>query len=101
MATYSELYDLWYESTLKNRVIVATIVTAETIQGEDAGTPNHANRLAWAKQAFESPVAIADAMFRVILAANKDATQEAILNATDASIQASVDAAVDTFATGG
>ena len=100
MATYGELYSLWHESALKNKVTVAVIVAAETIQGEDPVTPNHANRLVWARQAFEVTVDIANTMFRVILAVNKDASKEAILNATDVSIQVAIDAAVDTFATG-
>ncbi len=99
MATYSELYGLWYESGLRNRVTVAVVVAAETVQGEDAGTPNHANRLVWAQQTFLNPASIAHAMFRVVLAANKDVTVEAILSATDVSIQGAVDTAVDTFAT--
>ena len=101
MATYEELYGLWHESGLKNKVTVAVVVAAETIQGEDVGTPNHANRLIWARQTFESPAIAADAMFRVILAVNKDIAVGTILAASDASIQAAVDAAVDTFATGG
>ena len=101
MATYSELFGLWNESGLKNRITVAVIVAAESIQNEDIETLNHANRLIWAQQTFQNPVAIANAMFRVVLAANKDASTEAILSASDIAIQSAVDAAVDTFATGG
>jgi len=100
MATYEELYSLWHESSLKNRVTVAAIVAAETIQGEDPAIPNHANRLIWAKATLENPMSVADAVFRLVLAANKDATTEAILKASDASIQSAVDTAVDMFATG-
>ena len=101
MATYSELFGLWNESSLKNRIMVAVIVAAEAIQNESPTTPNHANRLVWAQQTFQNPSSIAYAMFRVVLAANKDVTVQAILDATDAAIQTAVDAAVDTFATGG
>jgi hypothetical protein len=101
MASYEELYSLWNESGLRNKVIVAVIVAAESIQGEDPVTPNHANRLLWAKTSLESPVPVASAMFRLVIAANKDATKEAILNAIDASIQSAIDSAVDMFATGG
>ena len=100
MATYSELYGLWNESGLKNRVTVAVIVAAETVQGEDAGTPNHASRLLWASVSLRNPAQAANAMFRLVLAANKDATIEAILGATDIAIQSAVDDAVDLFATG-
>lgn len=101
MAAYKELYSLWYESDLRNKVTVAVVVAAEAIQSEDPATPNHANRLLWAKATLENPIAIAGAMFRLVLAANKDATKEAILQASDGSIQAAVDGAVDMFATGG
>ena len=101
MADYEELYSLWHESDLKNRVMVAVIVAAQTIQEEALATENHANRLLWSQQAFENPVAVANPIYRVILAVNKSLTQEAILGASDTSIQTAVDAAVDTFATGG
>ena len=101
MAAYEELFSLWHESELKNLVTVAVVVAAEEIWGEDEATPNHANRLIWAKATLESPTSVASAMFRLVLAANKDATKEAILGASDASIQAAIDSAVDMFATGG
>jgi len=101
MASYEDLYSLWNESGLRNKVVVAVIVAAETIQGEETSTPNHANRLLWAKATLESPVSVAGAMFRFVIAANKDATKQAILDALDSNIQAAVDAAVDMFATGG
>lgn len=100
MAAYDKLYELWYESSLKNRVTVAVIVAAQAVQDEDPATANHANRLLWSQQAFENPVMAASPIYRVILAVNKDLSQEAILGASDASVQAAVDAAVDTFATG-
>jgi hypothetical protein len=100
MASYEELYSLWNESGLRNKVTVAVIVAAESIQGEDPATLNHNNRLLWAKTSLENPVSIAGAMFRFVIAANKDATKEVILNAIDTSIQSAIDAAVDMFATG-
>ena len=100
MATYSELYGLWHESDLKNKVAVAVVVAAETIQDEVDTTPNHANRLIWAREALESTASKTDPMYRIILAENKDMTVAQILGASDTAIQNAVDGAVDLFATG-
>jgi hypothetical protein len=100
MATYAELRQLFSENELKNKVEVACIVAAESIRNEDAGTPNHANRLVWAKRAFGAPNSIRDEMLMALLAANKDATVTAILAVSDAAMQSLVDAAVDVFADG-
>lgn len=100
MATYSELFELRSDSTLRNRVAVACIVAAETIRNELDTVPNHANRLIWAADVFADPKPHAVRMLWELLAANKDATSEAITTATDMSIQTKVDATVDLFATG-
>lgn len=101
MATYKELYSLWHESDLKNKVAVAVVVAAETIQDEVDTTPNHANRLVWAREALESTTSKTDPMYRIILAENKDMTVAQILGASDTAIQNAVNGAVDLFATGG
>lgn len=101
MATYEELHGLMSgSSALRNRVVVAVVVAAEEIRGEDGGTANHANRLIWAAGAFARPTAIADELLMAVLAANKDLAVSAIESATDAAIQSAVDAVVDLFATG-
>ena len=100
MATYKELRDLFSHDALRNKVEVACVVAAEAIRAEDAGTPNHANRLIWARRAFQNPATIRDTMLMTLLAANKDAAVEIIASATDAVIQGRVDAAVDLFADG-
>ncbi len=100
MATYVELRQLFSDGNLKNRIEVAVIVAAEAIRIEDIGTTNHVNRVLWAKAAFERPNAIRDQMLMALLAANKDATVANITGATDAAIQAKVDAAVDVFVDG-
>jgi hypothetical protein len=100
MATYAELFDLRSNSPLLNRIMVACIVAAETIRGEDGGTANHANRLLWAKAVFANPDAEASRMMMAVLAQNKDATIGQITGATDAAVQTAVDAAIDVFATG-
>ena len=74
MATYAEIMSLYSNSSLKNLVQVACLVAANTIQNEDAGTANHANRLIWAKQTFDNPSSMSSKMFMAVLAANKDLT---------------------------
>lgn len=100
MATYDELRALFSHNVLRNRIEVACIVAAEAIRTEEAGTTNHANRLLWAKQAFEQPRPVSERMLMALLAANRDADVAAITGATDVQIQAQVDAAVDLFADG-
>jgi hypothetical protein len=100
MAAYQDLYNLFNNASLRNKMAVAVIVAAEKIRTEDAGTTNHAARLTWAKAAFQNPEAAAVSMLKAILAANNTLTVEQITDATDAAIQTKVDAAVDVFADG-
>jgi len=100
MAAYTELYDLFNDSALRNKVTVACLVAAETIRNEDGATENHANRLLWAKQAWQSPKSVGEQMLMATLAGNKDLTVQQITGATDAAIQTKVDAAVNVFADG-
>lgn len=101
MATDIELYNLHNDSELRNRVLIQCVVTAEAIMNEDGGTPNHANRLIWAAATFANPKVEAYRMFIAVLAANKDATVEAIRGASEAQILTNVGDHVDLFATGG
>lgn len=100
MATYAELRSLFKHNELRNKVDVACIVAAETVRSEDSGVPNNANRLIWAKRVFSNPRGVSEEMLMALLAANKDVDTAAIITASDASIQAKVDAAVDVFADG-
>ena len=100
MASYEDLFGLHNNSALKNKVRVACLIAAQTIMDESDQTANHANRLTWAKDAFESPTSVAEPMYRAMIAANADAAISAIKDASDLAIQANVDAAVDLFATG-
>ena len=100
MASYLELRTLFSDTGLRNKVSVAAIVAAETIKNELDTTPNHANRLIWAKQAFANPIAISDTLLMALLAANKDATVATIQGATDATIQTAVDNIIDLIADG-
>ncbi len=101
MASYEELVQAAREgSALQDRITAAVAIAAVAINTEDAGTENHANRMLWAKGALESPRAIMKAMLPAVIASNKAASYAAILNATDAQVQANVDALVDMFAVG-
>jgi hypothetical protein len=98
MATYTELFDLWSNSDLQNKVTVACLIAAEAIRTEDPATPNHALRLVWAKQVFADPAPAGKEMFMAVLAGNAAMTTGQIKTATDAAIQAKVNAAVPLFA---
>ena len=101
MATYAEIYDLAAtNSELKNKVIVACLIAAETIRGELVTVSNHANRLVWAKQTFNDPQGAGEKMLPAVLAANRALTSSQISGASDTGIQTAVDNAVDLFATG-
>lgn len=99
MATYVELYNL-RNSDLRNRVMMACIIAAETVMNEDAGVPNHTNRLLWAKAVFQDPRVETARMYMAVLAANNTAAIAAITGATDTTIQTNVDDHIDLFANG-
>ena len=101
MATYVELRALMDDNDLKNRCQVAVVVAAGTIQNEDTGTPNHAERLVWAEKAYGNPAGLANKVLMAVLAANKDLAVASIQGATDAQLQAKVDDAIDVFAQNG
>jgi len=100
MATYTELFSLHNNSALRNRVQTAVLIAAEAVMNEVGTTPNHANRLVWAKGVFASPGREAEQMFMAVLAANSEFTVVQITGASDAAIQANVDAHIDLFADG-
>jgi hypothetical protein len=92
MATYRELYELGSNSDLRNVVQVAVTMKAHAIMQEASPSPS---RLEWAKGALGSGAPEAAELLRYVLAANSTATKSQILAASDASVQATVDAAVD------
>lgn len=100
MATYAELLQASENSTLMGKIRVAVIIAAEAVRVENTGTANHANRLKWAKRAYENPDAEAQRMMRAVLAQNASATLGQITGASDATVQTAVNAAVDVFADG-
>ena len=100
MATYAELFSLKNDSAFRNKIAVAVCVAADTIRIEAVDVANHANRIIWAKRAFENPVAIANDVQTAIIIANKTFTVAQIQGASDSTIQDNVDAVVDIFAQG-
>ena len=105
MATYIELRNLMNDSTLRNKVATAVIISADKVmRGDDGVTPfsqvagDHDIRITWAKTAFDSPEGEARKFLMSVLASNSGATVAAITGASDAVIQANVDEAVDLMA---
>ena len=90
MATYLELRNLFDDGELKNRTITATVIAAQTLA---AGTPT-AGEIAWVALVLSNPKSAGVQAFYAVLAANKNATVGQIQSASDASLQANVDAIV-------
>lgn len=52
MSDYTDSYRMRYQTpSLNQQIEVATVHAANDIESEDTGTPDHANRLAWAQYA--------------------------------------------------
>lgn len=98
MATYAELLTAANDTALNDKIRVACVVAAEQVRGESAATPNHVERLKWARTVFSSPSSEAQRMLWAVLAQNRAATLAQITGASDAAVQTAVDAAVDVFA---
>ena len=100
MATYADIFNLYNNSDLRNRVSVACLVAATAIISEAGSITNHANRMIWAKLCFSSPESVATPMLMAVLAANNSATVAQITGVTDVALQTIVNAQVNAFATG-
>lgn len=100
MATYDELLSANANTGLVNKVRVAVVVAATSIMTESDTTPNHANRLLWAKTVFSDPAEAGARMMWPVLAQNRASTLAQITGAADAAVQMAVDAAVNVFANG-
>ena len=90
MALYIDLRNLFADDTLKNRVDVAVIVAAS---GLLAGAPT-LDEQKWAAAVLNSPRTESRKAFMAVIAANKSATIEQILNANDTALQTNVDEVV-------
>lgn len=105
MATLIELRNLMNDSGLRNKVTTAVVIAADKVmRGDDNVVPfsqtagDHDKRVAWAKVAFESPEGEGRKFLMSVLASNATAAIGAITGASDGTIQANVDEAVDLMA---
>lgn len=93
---YTAVYGFAVDAgAVQQRVAVACAVAAQAVLAESAGTANHAARLSWAQQSLGDVPAMARKVIWGVLA--DPAIQAAGVGATDAQIQTSVNALVDTF----
>lgn len=97
MATYLELFALRANSDLQDKIAVAVVVAAHE---KLSGTPTAAEA-AWAKNAITDPGGMSRVVINAVLAANKAVSAATILAASDATIQANVDAVIDGLVLGG
>jgi len=98
MATYTELFDLGTNATLRNKIAVANQIAAVAIIAEVDTVPNHTERVQWATQVFSSPSSWAERMLHAVLADNDDLTVAQITGAGDGALLTSVEKMVDAFA---
>jgi len=99
MATYAELLNIaTTDDGLKQQIKVACVVACDVIRAEDAQTPNHAARLAWARATLDNPDRAAGQMVLAVLAQNRAATAAQITGADDATVQTAVNSAVNLLA---
>jgi hypothetical protein len=99
--THLELLVALQDSVLLNRTKTACIIAAQIIGDEAEATPNHANRMKWAKQVVANPGAEAPAMLGMVLAKNIGQTLASVLSIaviTDAILQTAVNGQVNTLA---
>ena len=96
MATLLEAYNLKIQNaTLRNRITAACAKVAIDIVGENPATPDHAERLAWARVALADAEAMAAKIGWAVIA---DATILANPDgATDGQVIAAVSAAVAAY----
>src|SRR5262245_18136145 len=98
--TYTELFQTAPNGVLLGRITAAVAIAANTINSEDGGTTNHANRLLWAKSVCANPAAEANRIVWMVLAQNAGITVASLMAATDAQVQTAVNNVINLFATG-
>lgn len=95
MASYTDLYDLFTDPNLKERMAVAVIVEADAIRLNGAATTAMKG---WARAALADPDRSALMALRAVIGQNSSATIAAITGATDAVLQAALHNAVPLLA---
>lgn len=100
MLTFEQLSGLVQSSDMAGQIMGAVATVALAIQSEDSETPNHANRMAWARRALSSPQSVAGEIRAAVLGTYADTLPASGATLTDAQIKSAVESCVDTFATG-
>lgn len=100
MLTYDQKTGIIQSSDYAGQIQGAVSDVAADIQAEAVETPNHANRLAWARRAFASPATVAGEMRAAVITAYADTLPPSGGTLTDAQIKSAIEAAVNTFADG-
>jgi hypothetical protein len=95
---YENIYNLHANSNLRNRVTVAIAKASQDILAEADTVANHTERLTWAKTVMHDPAEEAAKMMWGVLGSTTIRTKGE--NATDAEVQAAVDAILNVFAVG-
>jgi hypothetical protein len=101
MATYDELLTIATSPSgdnLRKKLRVAVVVAADVVRVENISTPNHTNRLAWARQVMTNPDAEAARMQWAVLGQNRAFTAAQITGADDTTVQTAVNGAIDLLA---
>lgn len=95
---YVQLMTASEDEGLARKVRVAVIVAADKIAGEPVATPNHLNRIEWARATMLDPIGAAQRILWAVLAKNLAKTLSEVRALADTDVQASVEASVDLFA---
>jgi len=88
MATYTELFTLFSDSALAEKVASAVAIKADVVRADVSATTN---QKAWAGRAFANPKSEANRFLIAVLAANESSTITNIQSASDTQIQTNVD----------
>ncbi len=95
MATYTELYQLVGNDTLRNRCATAVVIAARAYLVSGSSTTAQKK---WALSVMDNPTEWGRKALSAALAANKGATVGQITAATDAGLQTAIDAIAAAFA---
>ena len=107
MATYTDLYALENDASMRNKVRVAITIAADKVtQGNDDGAPfdqaagAHDNRKVWVVDsgAFNPSPDLIQKYWNAMLANNNAASTGTITGAADSLIQTNVETFIDIFA---
>ena len=98
--TLQQKFDAFRDTALRNRIQVVCVEQAKTIFLEDPGTPNHAQRLAWAKDAatFDGGAIAAKQMQSALVEIKMIDPKVTPAEITDADVRSGVATLVDKFA---